>query len=144
MLVLNSRNPENEGTRITALATHCRSPFKSIAVKRRLTIVDLVASRMLLSHGYLRDVFEVIDKHKCAVDMVSTSEVSISLTVDSIEHLPEMAADLSKIADVIDEGRSSDCMVAAIPRSEWHPAQVFDAIRHVYVRMTSRAPREST
>ena len=83
VLVLNSRNPENEGTRITALATHCRSPFKSIAVKRRLTIIDLVASRMLLSHGYLRDVFEVFDKHKCAVDMVSTSEVSVSLTVDS-------------------------------------------------------------
>ena len=49
VLVLNSRNPENEGTRITALATHCRSPFKSIAAKRRLTIIDLVASRMLMS-----------------------------------------------------------------------------------------------
>ena len=104
--------PSNEGTRITALATHCRSPFKSIAAKRRLTIIDLVASRMLMSHGYLRAVFDVFDKHKCAVDMVSTSEVSVSLTVDSNEQLPELAADLSKLADVTYEGRKAlICMV---------------------------------
>src|SRR5665811_1989711 len=48
--VLNSRNAANEGTKITALATHCNSPFKSIAAKRKLTIIDLVASRMLMSH----------------------------------------------------------------------------------------------
>jgi aspartate kinase len=53
VLVLNSKNAENEGTRITALAGECHSPFKSIAAKRRLTIIDLVASRMLMSHGYL-------------------------------------------------------------------------------------------
>ena len=95
--VLNSRNPEKEGTRITALASHCRSPFKSIAVKKRLTIIDVVASRMLMSHGYLKSIFDVFDKHKCAVDMVSTSEVSVSLTVDSNEKLPEISADLAKL-----------------------------------------------
>src|SRR3984957_1707102 len=54
VLVLNSRNPENEGTRIIAIAPSCSSPFKSIAVKKRLTIIDVVASRMLMSHGYLK------------------------------------------------------------------------------------------
>ena len=49
---------------------------------------------MLMSHGYLKAVFEVFDRHKCSVDMVSTSEVSVSLTVDSNERLPEIAADL--------------------------------------------------
>ena len=78
--VLNSKNPENGGTKITALPAHCSSPFKSIAAKKRLTIIDVVASRMLMSHGYLKAIFEVFDKHKCAVDMVSTSEVSVSLS----------------------------------------------------------------
>ena len=81
--VLNSRNAENEGTKITAMAPPCASPFKSIAAKKRLTIIDIVASRMLMSHGYLKAVFDVFDKYKCAIDMVSTSEVSISVTVDS-------------------------------------------------------------
>ena len=54
VLVLNSRNPSNEGTRIISLAPHCKSPFKSIAVKKKLSIIDVVASRMLMTHGYLK------------------------------------------------------------------------------------------
>jgi aspartate kinase len=142
--VLNSRNPQNEGTRITALAAHCRSPFKSIAVKRRLTIIDVVASRMLMSHGYLKSIFDVFDKHKCAVDMVSTSEVSVSLTVDSNEKLPEISADLGKIADVKYEGRKAlVCMVGEDIRGQnGIAAQVFQAIRHVNVRMISQGASE--
>ena len=142
--VLNSRNPDNEGTRITALAPHCRSPFKSIAVKKRLTIIDVVASRMLMSHGYLKSIFDVFDKHKCAVDMVSTSEVSVSLTVDSNEKLPEISADLSKVADVKYEGRKAlICMVGEDIRGQnGIAAQVFAAIRHVNVRMISQGASE--
>jgi len=144
VLVLNSRNADNEGTRITALATHCRSPFKSIAAKRRLTIIDLVASRMLMSHGYLRAVFDVFDQHKCAVDMVSTSEVSVSLTVDSNEQLPALAADLSKLADVTYEGRKAlICMVGGNIRGQnGIAAQVFHAVRHINVRMISQGASE--
>ena len=142
--VLNSRNPENEGTRITALASHCRSPFKSIAVKKRLTIIDVVASRMLMSHGYLKSIFDVFDKHKCAVDMVSTSEVSVSLTVDSNEKLPEISAELGKVADVKYEGRKAlVCMVGEDIRGQnGIAAQVFQAIRHVNVRMISQGASE--
>ena len=144
VLVLNSRNPENEGTRIISLAPHCRSPFKSIAVKRRLTIIDVVASRMLMSHGYLRAIFEVFDRHKCPVDMVSTSEVSVSLTVDSNEKLPEIAADLSQLADVKYEGRKAlICMVGENIRGQQGiAARVFQAIRHVNVRMISQGASE--
>jgi aspartate kinase len=144
VFVLNSRNAENEGTRITALATECRSPFKSIAAKRRLTIIDLVASRMLMSHGYLKAVFEVFDKHKCVVDMVSTSEVSVSLTVDSTEQIPELTADLSKLADVTYEGRKAlICMVGGNIRGQnGIAAQVFHAIRHINVRMISQGASE--
>ncbi len=142
--VLNSRNPSNEGTQITALAPHCRSPFKSIAAKKRLTIVDVVANRMLMSHGYLKAVFDIFDKYKCAVDMVSTSEVSISLTVDSNEKLPEICADLSKIADVKYEGRKAlICLVGEDIRGHHGmAAQVFTAVSHVNVRMISQGASE--
>jgi aspartate kinase len=65
VLVLNSKNPSNEGTRIISIAPHCSSPFKSIAVKKKLSIIDVVASRMLMTHGYLKAIFDIFDKHQC-------------------------------------------------------------------------------
>jgi len=142
--VLNSRNAENEGTKITALAPRCASPFKSIAAKKRLTIIDVVASRMLMSHGYLKAVFDVFDKYECAIDMVSTSEVSISLTVDSNQRLPEICAELGKIADVKYEGRKAlVCLVGEDIRGHNGIAgRVFSAISHVNVRMISQGASE--
>jgi aspartate kinase len=144
VLVLNSRNAACEGTRITSLAPHCRSPFKSIAVKKKLSIIDVVASRMLMTHGYLSEILAIFDKHKCAVDMVSTSEVSVSLTVDSNEKLPSIAADLSRLADVKYEGRKAlVCMVGDDIRGRsGMAAQVFTAIRHINVRMISQGASE--
>jgi aspartate kinase len=142
--VLNSRNPENEGTRITSLAPHCQSPFKCIAVKKKLTIIDVVANRMLMTHGYLHEIFTIFAKHECPVDMVSTSEVSVSLTVDSNDKLPAIAADLSKLADVKYEGKKAlICMVGENIRGQQGiAAQVFNAIRHVNVRMISQGASE--
>ena len=142
--VLNSRNPENEGTKITAMAAQCASPFKSIAAKKRLTIIDVVASRMLMSHGYLKAVFDVFDKYRCAIDMVSTSEVSISLTVDSNQQLPEICSELAKIADVKMEGNKAlVCLVGEDIRGHNGIAgRVFSAISHVNVRMISQGASE--
>jgi aspartate kinase len=142
--VLNSRNPENEGTKITAMSAKCSSPFKSIAAKKKLTIIDVVASRMLMTHGYLKAVFDVFDKYKCAIDMVSTSEVSISVTVDSNQQLPEICADLAKMADVKMEGHKAlVCLVGEDIRGHNGIAgQVFGAISHVNVRMISQGASE--
>jgi aspartate kinase len=142
--VLNSRNAENEGTKITAIAPPCASPFKSIAAKKRLTIIDVVASRMLMSHGYLKKVFDIFDKYHCVIDMVSTSEVSISVTVDSNERLPEICSELSKIADVKMEGHKAlICMVGEDIRGRSGiSGRVFSAIRHVNVRMISQGASE--
>jgi aspartate kinase len=142
--VLNSRNAENEGTRITAVAPKCKSPFKCIAAKKKLTIIDIVASRMLMSHGYLKAVFDVFDKYKCVIDMVSTSEVSISLSVDSNERLPEICEELSKIADVKMEGHKAlICMVGEDIRGHNGIAgQVFTAVSHVNLRMISQGASE--
>src|SRR5580698_3634571 len=144
VLVLNSKNPTNEGTRIISVAPHCKSPFKCIAVKKKLTIIDVVASRMLMTHGYLKSIFDIFDKHQCPVDMVSTSEVSVSLTVDSTDKLPAIADDLGKIADVKYEGQKAlVCLVGEDIRGQMGiSAQVFAAIRHVSVRMISQGASE--
>ena len=144
VLVLNSRNAACEGTRIISLAPHCNSPFKCSSVKKKLSIIDVVASRMLMTHGYLKEIFTIFDKHQTAVDMVSTSEVSVSLTVDSNSKLPEIAADLSKLADVKYEGKKAlVCMVGEDIRGQnGIAAQVFNAIRHVNVRMISQGASE--
>ncbi len=144
VLVLNSRNAACEGTRIMSIAPHCKSPFKSIAVKKKLAIIDVVASRMLMTHGYMRQIFEVFDKFKCAVDMVSTSEVSVSLTVDSNASLPEVSAELGKLADVKYEGKKAlVCLVGEDIRGKnGMAAQVFSAIKHINVRMISQGASE--
>ena len=142
--VLNSRNAENEGTKIVATPPPCASPFKSIAAKKKLTIIDIVASRMLLAHGFLKMVFDVFDKHHCAIDMVSTSEVSISVTVDSKEALPAICAELSQIADVkYESNKALICLVGEDIRGHAGiSGQVFTAISHVNVRMISQGASE--
>src|SRR5689334_1365300 len=142
--ILNSRNPGCEGTRITAQAPVCRSTFKAIAAKKRITIVDIVATRMLMAHGFMRAIFEVFDRHRCAVDVVSTSEVSVSVTVDSNEAIPALAADLGKLADVKYEGRKAIvCLVGDnIRGTPGVAAKVFATIGDINVRMISQGASE--
>jgi aspartate kinase len=144
VLVLNSRNPSNEGTRITARAPHCRNTFKAIAAKKRVTVVDIIATRMLGTHGYMRAIFEIFDRHRCPVDVVSTSEVSVSVTVDSNEAIPAIAADLDKIADVKYGGRKAIvCLVGETLReTPGVAARVFTAIKDINVQMISQGASE--
>jgi aspartate kinase len=144
VLVLNSRNPENEGTRILSRTPRSRSLFKAIAAKNRITIIEIVAARMLMAHGFLAKVFDIFARHRCAVDVVSTSEVSISLTVDSNEAIPQIAADLEQLAFVKYSGRKAIvCLVGEnIRETAGVAAQVFDAIRDINVRMISQGASE--
>ena len=99
---------------------------------------------MLMSHGYLKSVFEVFDRYKCPIDMVSTSEVSISVTVDSNEQVPAICADLGKIADVKYEGHKAlICLVGEDIRGQnGISGRVFSAISHINVRMISQGASE--
>jgi len=144
VLVLNSRNPSNEGTRILSRTPRSRSLFKAIAAKNRITIIEIVAARMLMAHGFLAKVFDIFARHRCAVDVVSTSEVSISLTVDSNEAIPQIAADLEQLAFVKYSGRKAIvCLVGEnIRETAGVAAQVFDAIRDINVRMISQGASE--
>ena len=142
--VLNSRNAANEGTKVTAHAQKCTSPFKCIAAKRKQTIIDIVSSRMLMSHGYLAAVFEILDRHKCVIDMVSTSEVSISLSVESSHDMEPIVAELEKIATVkLDTHKALICLVGEDIRGHsGMAAKVFDAVKHVNIRMISQGASE--
>jgi aspartate kinase len=142
--ILNSRNPSCEGTRITARAPRCKNFFKAIAAKKRITIIDVAAPRMLLAHGFLKSIFDAFDRHRIAVDVVSTSEVSVSLTVDSNESIPALAADLARLADVKYEGRKAIvCLVGdnlrEIPGIAGH---VFGELSDVKIRMISQGASE--
>ena len=106
-LILNSRRPDVGGTRITSEAVPCRNAVKSISCKRNITILNIRSTRMLMAHGFLRRIFEIFDRYETSVDMVSTSEVSVSLTVDNTG---QPAAHLSRaraICRVKRGGRSS-------------------------------------
>ena len=144
VLILNSRNPACDGTRITATAPKSRNVFKAIAAKKRITVVDVVATRMLMAHGFLKSIFEVFANHRCPVDMVSTSEVSVSVTVDSNESIAAIAADLGRLADVKYEGRKAIvCLVGEnIRNTPGIAARVFTAIADVNIQMISQGASE--
>jgi aspartate kinase len=142
--ILNSRNPGCEGTRIAARVPHCRNFFKAIAAKKRITIIDVAAPRMLLAHGFMRSIFEAFDRHGVSVDVVATSEVSVSLTVDSNEAIPALAADLAKIADVKYEGRKAIvCVVGEnLRETPGIAARVFGELGDTKIRMISQGASE--
>jgi aspartate kinase len=143
--VLNSRNPSCEGTRITTRGPQGKKNiFKAIAAKKRITIIEVAAPRMLLAHGFLRAIFEAFDHHKVAVDVVSTSEVSVSLTVDSNQAIPALAADLAKLADVKYEGRKAIiCLVGENLRDTPGVAGlVFRELSDKKIRMISQGASE--
>ena len=98
--ILNSRKPGGTGTRITREARPCRNLIKSIAVKKGITVLTVSSSRMLMAHGFLKALFEVFDRHRTSVDMVATSEVSVSLTLDSLSSLDAILEDLRLLGDV--------------------------------------------
>ena len=140
VLILNSRRPEVDGTRITADTVPCRNAVKSIACKKNITVVNVQSARMLMAYGFLRRIFEVFDRYRTPVDMVSTSEVSVSLTIDNAEHMDEIREDLAQIADVsVEPGQAIVCLVGdSIRQTPGVAARVFGALRNINVWMISQ------
>src|SRR5947209_11379510 len=117
--ILNSRKPTGTGTRITRQARPCRNLIKSIAVKRGITVLTVSSSRMLMAHGFLKALFDVFDRHRTSVDMVATSEVSVSLTLDNLSSLDAIVEDLRQLGDVDVTSRSEERRVGKECRSWW-------------------------
>ena len=140
VLILNSRNPDNDGTRIIADKVQSTNPIKSVACKKKIVVLNIRSTRMFMAHGFLRRIFEVFDRHEVPVDMISTSEVSVSLTVDSASHLPALLDELREFSEVrVDENQSIICIVGEnIRDTPGVAARLFHALGPINVRMVSQ------
>jgi len=138
--ILNSRRPEVEGTLIVSHPPPCSTPVRSIACKRNITLLNIVSTRMLMAHGFLRRIFEVFDRYETAVDMLATSEVSVSLTIDNTRSLAAIQAELEAFADVtIEENQAIVCLVGENIRHCDHvSARAFGALDGIRPRMVSQ------
>ena len=140
VLILNSRRPEVEGTRIVAEAVPCANAIKSIACKRNIALVNITSTRMLMAHGFLHRIFEVFDRFETPVDMVATSEVSVSLTIDNTVRLKEITTELEDFADVhVEQNQAIVCLVGDNIRSTAGvAARIFRALSEVNIGMISQ------
>ena len=140
VLILNSRRPEVPGTRITSEVVHCRNVVKSIACKRKITLLNIHSSRMLMAHGFLRKIFEVFDRFETPVDMVATSEVSVSLTIDNSAKLDEIRHELERFSEVsLETDQAIVCLVGENIRfTPGVASRTFAAMTGVNVRMISQ------
>ena len=139
--ILNSRKPGGEGTLITVDPAQGGNPLTGMAAKHELTVVDITSSRMLEAYGFLRRVFEVFERFKTSVDVVTTSEVSVSVTVDDRRDLEAIVDALSEFAEVSTEpGMALLCAVGERLRAEPEIAsRVIHVLEEVPLRMISQA-----
>ena len=137
--VCNSRAPENAGTLIVAESEATPQTIKAIAHKDGITTVQVTSARMLGAYGFLRALFEVFDRHRTAVDVVTTSEVSVSLSIDDASALPELIPDLQQLGTVeVEEGRTIVSIIGEGLRSTpGIAARVFSTISDINVSMIS-------
>ena len=140
VLILNSRRPEVPGTRIIADTVACDNVVKSIACKRKITIVNIHSTRMLMAHGFLHRIFEVFDRYETAVDMVATSEVSVSLTIDNTSRLDLILGELRAFAEAtVEHDGVIVCLVGENIRFTPGVARrVFNALDGINIRMISQ------
>ncbi|MCH5239000.1 MAG: aspartate kinase [Muribaculaceae bacterium] len=135
--LLNTMEPTAEGTLINNELEH--GSIKAVAAKDNITAIKIKSSRMLLAYGFLKKVFEVFEKYRTPIDMIATSEVGVSLTIDDDRNLPEIVDELEKLGSVtIDRNMVIICVVGDL---EWQnkgfEARALDAIRNIPVRMIS-------
>jgi len=139
--ILNSRRPDVEGTSITGSPADDDRPVTAIACKRGVTVVDVTSTRMLMAYGFLRRVFETFEQYRTAVDVVTTSEVSVSVTVDDRRRVPEIVAALREFADVnVEEDMAILCVVGEnLRRRSDTASRVIGALAAFPLRMVSQA-----
>ncbi len=139
--IVNSRAPDDPGTLVATEAAFWPGAVKSIAHKGGITVLQITSERMLGAYGFLRTLFEVFDRHKMPVDVVTTSEVSLSLTVeDGAEQLPAVVEELKAMGDVrVEPGRAIICVVGeGLRTTPGIAARVFETIRDINVSLISQ------
>jgi aspartate kinase len=128
--VLNSHNPASKGTRIQALAPRSNKMFRAIAAKKGIRIINVKSPRMLMAYGFLRALFEAFERHSVSADLVSTSEISVSIAVDLSRDLSGLVADLKKLGSVeVESEKAIICLVGENVRGRTGmAASVFAAV----------------
>ena len=138
--ILNSHRPEAKGTLITSEPSPSGDGPAAIACKRGVTRVDIASSRMLMAYGFLRRVFEVFERFRTPVDVVTTSEVSVSVTIDDRRALDAIVAELSAFADVsCEDGMAIVCAVGeTLRRDTCLATRVLGALEGLPLAMVSQ------
>ena len=135
--LLNTMEPSAPGTLISNDTE--KSKIKAVAAKDNITAIRIKSSRMLLAHGFLRKVFEIFESYQTPIDMVCTSEVGVSMSIDNTKHLNEILNDLRKYGTVTVDYNM--CIVCVVGDLEWEnvgfEAKALDAMREIPVRMIS-------
>jgi aspartate kinase len=140
--ILNSRRPQDaRGTLITRDRPASDRPLTAVASKKGVTVVDITSTRMLMAHGFLARIFQAFEQHRTAVDVVTTSEVSVSVTVDDARRLPEIAASLREVADVTREDKMAIlCAVGdGLQRDPAFVGRLLESLGGIPIRMLSQA-----
>ena len=135
--LLNTMDPTAPGTLISNDTE--KGKIKAVAAKDNITAIKIKSSRMLLAHGFLRKVFEIFESYQTPIDMITTSEVGVSVSIDNTKHLNEILDDLKKYGTVtVDKDM---CIICVVGDLEWEnvgfEAKALDAMRDIPVRMIS-------
>ena len=135
--LLNTMQPEAEGTTISNKTEYGK--IKAVAAKDNIIAIKIKSSRMLLATGFLRKVFEIFESYQTPIDMVCTSEVGVSMSIDNSAHLGEIVDELKKYGTVtVDTGM---CVVCVVGDLDWSnigfETQVLEAMKNIPVRMIS-------
>ena len=110
--VLNTFEPKNKGTAILNKAGKSKETVKAIACKKNITLINVESKRMLGAYGFLATLFDIFDEYKKSVDVISTSEVSVSLTIDNTENIESVLRELKEIANVeVMQNKAIICIV---------------------------------
>jgi aspartate kinase len=135
--LLNTMDPDAEGTTISNATEYGK--IKAVAAKDNIIAIKIKSSRMLLATGFLRKVFEIFESYQTPIDMVCTSEVGVSMSIDNSAHLGEIVDELKKYGTVtVDTGM---CVVCVVGDLDWSnigfETRVLDAMKNIPVRMIS-------
>lgn len=133
----NTMAPEDKGTLISN--TSSNDDIKAVAAKDGITAIKIKSNRMLLAYGFIRKVFEVFEMYRTPVDVITTSEVAVSVTIDSPDYREPILEDLKKLGTVeIEDNQSIVCVVGNLPADKKGiVAKIFNALADIPVRMIS-------
>jgi len=135
--LLNTLEPEAPGTLISSKQDKNR--ITAVAAKDNITAIKIKSGRMLLAHGFLRKVFEIFESYKTPIDMITTSEVGVSVTIDDDTYLDEIVTDLNKYGTVhVDKDQVIVCVVGdLVAENKGYAYKILEAVKHVPLRMIS-------